>query len=294
MEESPICCLRGFHFCPKLKDIFKFYPANPYLTRVGIVRIEGDVDTSIDGIQASTNALTLVCELSWNEVFKLYEDDGYCLGEGNIGHHNIGNSNIGHDNDGHKNIGHYNSGDKNILSNNVGNANNGCHNFGSQNVGDYNYLDTNRGTHNLGHRNVGSNNKGNDNIGVCNFGDSNIGLNNRGDFVIGAFCTKPSTIKLFNKESNLTFEQLQKHPAYLLLQDRFKLTEWIPAKDMTKEEKRHNLTFIFTKGYLKTYTYEQAWQNLWLTLSDSEKQIILGLPNFDKVIFETCTGIKFD
>ena len=46
-----------------------------------------------------------------------------------------------------------------------------------------------------------------------------------------------------------------------------------------------------TGGYLKTYTYKQAWANLWKKLNKEEKQAIKDLPNFDKKVFKEITGI---
>ena len=36
MDEAPVICRRGFHYCPALSDVYRFYPTSP-LTRVCLV-----------------------------------------------------------------------------------------------------------------------------------------------------------------------------------------------------------------------------------------------------------------
>ena len=60
---------------------------------------------------------------------------------------------------------------------------------------------------------------------------------------------------------------------------------------MTEEEKQQHPEYKTTNGYLKTYTYKQAWTNLWKKLNKDDKQAIKDLPNFDKKVFKEITGI---
>ena len=62
---------------------------------------------------------------------------------------------------------------------------------------------------------------------------------------------------------------------------------------MTDKEKKENKSAFVCRGYLKVYGYKEAWANLWKTLSDKEKNSFKTLPNFDAIIFEEITGIKF-
>jgi hypothetical protein len=45
-------------------------------------------------------------------------------------------------------------------------------------------------------------------------------------------------------------------------------------------------------GYIKEFTYEEAWANWWAGASKKDKQAILSLPHFNSDIFEGITGIK--
>jgi hypothetical protein len=60
---------------------------------------------------------------------------------------------------------------------------------------------------------------------------------------------------------------------------------------MTDEEKKKEVDFHTREGYLKTYSYKDAWRNFWNKTDKDNKQLILDLPNFDSVIFEDITGI---
>ena len=60
---------------------------------------------------------------------------------------------------------------------------------------------------------------------------------------------------------------------------------------MTDEEKKANPGYETRKGYLKTFTYKEAWANFWRDTDKENKQKFLSLPNFDKNIFKEITGI---
>ena len=77
------------------------------------------------------------------------------------------------------------------------------------------------------------------------------------------------------------------HPSF----NEFYLNKWIPESDMTDKEKKADPNFYVRGGYLKKYTWEEAWANYWRDSDDEEKQKVLNLPNFDPVIFKEITGI---
>lgn len=138
---------------------------------------------------------------------------------------------------------------------NSGNWNTGDYNDGYRNSGDKNGGDWNSGSCNSGHCNSGNHNSGDYNIGNWNSGDWNkINYSN------GCFNTIEPKIKFFNKESNLTYRDW-------LLSDAKKILKKIPTEDVK---------------------YTQVW---WNRLEDTDKQIILNIPNFDREIFKEITGI---
>lgn len=132
IEEEPICCERGFHFCRKLAKCFNYYDFDSD-NKVAIVEILGDVDTFED--KSCTNKIHILKELTWHEVLEMV----------NVGSCNTGNYNSGDCNTGNYNSGNYNEGDCNTGYYNMGHYNTGDYNTGHYNTGDYN-----RGNHNAG------------------------------------------------------------------------------------------------------------------------------------------------
>ena len=65
-------------------------------------------------------------------------------------------------------------------------------------------------------------------------------------------------------------------------------------ENMTDEEKAEYPTHETTGGYLKALDESECGQLWWNSLSESQKNIIRALPNFDPEIFEACTGVKVD
>ena len=188
-------------------------------------------------------------------------------------------------NNGKNNSGLFNSGDQNSGYQNCGHLNSGHLNSGDQNSGD-----RNSGDQNSGYQNIGGLNSGDFNCGDLNSGDFNSGYRNS-----GVFCTRKrsDTIPFFNRESNMTWDEWYIHPAYRVA-IRLKLTEWIDWESMTDEEKSANGEAFITGGYLKIYTYHEAWSNLWKNLTEEQKDSFKTLPNYDPDIFEEITGIRFD
>lgn len=80
------------------------------------------------------------------------------------------------------------------------------------------------------------------------------------------------------------------HPHFI----EFYLTKWIPESEMTNEEKKTDRLFYVRQGYLKTFTYKEAWTNFWRDTDKENREKFLALPNFDPVVFEEITGIKVE
>ena len=269
MNEAPIICERGFHYCPRLINCFRYYDFDPE-NKVAEVEVLGDIAVSPEGDKECTNKIKIVRELTWHEVLDLV---------------NIGKNNTGRGNTGNRNTGIYNTG-----SCNTGIYNTGSCNTGNCNTGIYNTGDCNTGIYNTGNRNTGDCNTGNYNTGSCNTGNCNTGNYNSCDYSTGFFNSVEQPIYFFNKEVKLTRDEISDLKG-LDIASHLKLSEWIYASGMTEEEKQQHPKYETTGGYLKTYTYKQAWANLWKKLNKEEKQAIKDLPNFDKKVFKEITGI---
>ena len=131
-DVTPVCCDRGFHFCTKAADCFKYYDFNPD-NKVAEVEALGDIDTNNDDSKCSTNKIHIIREITWQEVLDLVNLGKACTGLCNSGNRNSGNRNSGNRNSGDWNSGNRNSGDWNS-----GDCNSGNRNSGNRNSGDWN------------------------------------------------------------------------------------------------------------------------------------------------------------
>ena len=256
-DVKPSCCDRGFHFCKKAADCFSYYSFNSE-NKVAEVIALGEVDT--DGKKSCTNKIQIVREIPWQELLTIVNTGKDCTGLCNTGNRNTGN----------------------------------------RNTGDCNTGNRNTGNRNTGNRNTGNRNTGNRNTGDCNTGNRNTGNRNTGDwnkssFNTGCFNTEEQKIMLFNKPSDMTYNDwLRSDARYLLNQIPKDVVEWVYEEDMTDEEKVANPTYETTGGYLKVLDESECSQLWWGSLSDFQKNYIRSIPNFDAEIFEQCTGIKVD
>ena len=204
----------------------------------------------------------------------------------NTGTNNTGENNSGYWNSGYRNSGYRNSGYRNSGYWNSGNWNSGNWNSGYGNSGNWNSGYRNSGNWNSGNWNSGYGNSGYRNSGNLNSGNLNSGYGNSTNRSAGIFNNEEGTVRLFNKESNLKWDEIT-HPNFY----EFVLNEWISEDDMTDEEKKANPQFFVRGGYLKTYTYKEAWANYWKNTDEEDRQRVLNLPNFDPVVFKDITGI---
>ena len=148
---------------------------------------------------------------------------------------------------------------------------------------------------NIGKDCTGFCNTGDWNTGDWNTGNRNTGDWNKSSFNTGCFNTEEQKIMLFNKPSDMTYNDwLRSDARYLLNQIPKDVVEWVYEEDMTDEEKVANPTYETTGGYLKVLDESECGQLWWGSLSDSQKNYIRSIPNFDAEIFEQCTGIKVD
>ena len=289
MEEEPVICKRGFHFCEKAADCFQYYSFDSD-NKVAEIETYGELDFEEGGNKHCTNKIKIIRELTWYEVLDLVNTGKACTGNSNSGDFNSGNRNSGNCNSGNRNSGDSNSGNCNSGDFNSGNRNSGDSNSGDSNSGNCNSGDFNSGNRNSGDFNSGNRNSGDSNSGNCNSGDFNSGSN-----CTGCFNTISQPLMFFDKQSSLTFEQWRKSDAYWLLNRiKFISTEWIYANDMTDVEKEKHPEYETTGGYLRNVDNSECCVEWWEGLTDEEKEIIKGIPNFDGEKFYQITGIKVE
>ena len=143
--------------------------------------------------------------------------------------------------------------------------------------------------------NIGKDNTGFTNSGNYNSGNCNSGMFNSCDYSNGLFNTKSPKISLFNKPTQMTFEEFKvKHQEAfnLLYYSKFNLTKWINIYEMSEEEKVKHPEYKNLNGYLKQYSYKEACQNMWNNFTKQERNKIKKIPNFNKDIFFEITGIE--
>ena len=133
-DVTPVCCDRGFHFCTKAVDCFKYYSFDPD-NKVAEVEALGDIDTNNNDSKCSTNKIHIIREITWQEVLDLVNLGKACTGLRNSGSYNSGNCNSGLRNSGNYNSGSYNSGDWNKTC-----FSNGCFNTESPKIFLFNKL----------------------------------------------------------------------------------------------------------------------------------------------------------
>ena len=278
-DVTPVCCDRGFHFCTKAADCFKYYDFNPD-NKVAEVEALGDIDTNNDDSKCCTNKIKIIREITWQEVLDLVNLGKACTGLCNSGDCNSGDWNSGNRNSGNRNSGDCNSGDWNSGDWNSGDCNSGDWNSGDCNSGDWNSGDCNSGDWNSGD---------------CNSGNRNSGDWNKTCFSNGCFNTESPKIFLFNKPSDWTYQDwLNSDARYILMDCPSNVLSWIWEDDMTDEEKEQHPEYSATGGFLKHIEKETGRQMWWDGLSDRQKDIVMQLPNFDKSIFKEITEISIE
>ena len=269
-----LCTDTVFHYCKSLSQVHNFYDCRNESNRYFEIEVLGEEIT--DGKKCGSNHIKIVREIVGEELIALKGLDGtntglFNLGYWNVGYENSGNWNTGNKNSGDSNSGNWNSGYGNTGNWNAGNGNSGKRNSGSKNSGDWN--------------------AGSWNSGVWNSGHWNAGIANKCDFSNGIFCNENDmNIRIFNKPSGMSLINFLRSDYWVAMCSvPFLLTEWIYFTD---EEKTNDLEKDRVGGYLKVYTYEEAWANWWERLTDKNKEIIKQIPNFDPVVFKDITGIE--
>lgn len=91
-DVTPVCCDRGFHFCTKAADCFRYYSFDPD-NKVAEVEALGDIDTNNDDSKCCTNKIHIIREITWQEVLDLVNLGKACTGLCNSGNRNSGDWN---------------------------------------------------------------------------------------------------------------------------------------------------------------------------------------------------------
>ena len=139
MEDKPVICKRGFHFCEKIVDCFQYYTFNS-ANKVAEIEAYGELDFEKDGNKCCTNGIKIISELTWYEVLELVNTGKDCTGRDNSGNGNSGNGNTGNRNSGNRNSGDGNTGNWNSGDGNTGNWNTGDWNLASNCAGCFNTI----------------------------------------------------------------------------------------------------------------------------------------------------------
>lgn len=212
-------CRQGFHFCRELRNVHDFY--NLKQSRICEIVADGKIED--DGIKSVCSRISIVRELSREEI-----DAAVNTGEGNTGVFNSGDGNSGN----------YNSGDGNSGNRNSGHGNSGDDNSGNRNSGD-----DNSGDDNSGHGNSGNYNSGN----FCSCDHSS-----------GIFMTKKITYEAFNKQlTKEEYDALIESEGFSLLQ-HFRLYSF---KARTEKDGQKHIVHLSYKAiwrmFWQTLTPEQ-------------------------------------
>ena len=102
MDESPIPCQRGFHFCKSIAETYEYYSMSDN-TRICKIEALGEVQTN-DDKKYCTNVIKIL-----EEITEDWERKGNS-NSSNSGYRNSGNRNSGDCNSGYWNSGYWNSG----------------------------------------------------------------------------------------------------------------------------------------------------------------------------------------
>lgn len=107
MDEKPIPCKRGYHFCKTIAYCYIYYGMSNS-TRICKIEAIGDIETN-DNIKYCTNHIRILEEVTEEYMRKgntTSSSSGYC----NSGNWNSGDRNSGNRNSGNRNSGDWNSG----------------------------------------------------------------------------------------------------------------------------------------------------------------------------------------
>ena len=95
---------------------------------------------------------------------------------------------------------------------------------------------------------------------------------------------------VFNKNCKKKDWEKANKPSFIY----FELTEWISFGDMSDDEKIKYPKAYVCDGYLKSYSYKEAWANSFKNATKEDIELLKKLPNFDADVFFEISGIRID
>lgn len=114
MDNTPVICSQGFHYCKSMVDCYAFYPMTSD-TRICEVEPLGEIVVDKDGIKFCTNHIKIIREIE--NLREMSSTDKSSSGYCNSGRYNSGDFNSGSFNSGYFNSGDCNSGIFNTATN---------------------------------------------------------------------------------------------------------------------------------------------------------------------------------
>ena len=184
---------------------------------------------------------------------------------------------------GHWSTGNFSTGDYSTGHRSTGNRSTGNRSTGDCSTGDWSTGDCSTGHRSTGDWSTGHRSTGNRSTGHYSTGDWSISNCSTGHFStidysgFGAF-NKPCTVEEWKEAIK---------PSFIY----FNLTEWIRKDSMTDQEKEDYPSHKTTGGYLKVYSYKEAWAKAYKKATDKHIELLKALPNFDADVFKEISGI---
>ena len=206
-EELELCSETVFHFFDSLEKVNEYYSCRYEGNRYCEIEVLGEL--IYDNEKCGSNKIKILREITGEELDNLKGNRNGNTGLFNSGEMNSGDWNSGNWNTGNRNSGNCNSGGGNSGYCNSGKRNSGDCNSGYWNSGNCNSGDMNSGDWNSGGGNSGNCHIGNWNSGDCNSGDMNSGYWNKCNESNGVFCTEEPTIRIFDKDTNMTLREFR-------------------------------------------------------------------------------------
>jgi len=140
---------------------------------------------------------------------------------------------------------------------------------------------------------TGDSNTGDRNTGHSNTGDSNTGHWNTGDRNTGFMNTDEPKMRIFNVQTELTFNECScfRWFSVLMAVNPVTVRYW---NEMNEKEQADNPKAKVTGYLVESTTMKEAYAKWWNGLKAADKKEMESIPNFNKTLFKELTGIEYD